>query len=66
MGNLDDRIAFATRRVLNGRRIVEKQKKLAAERRADPAAVQLLKTFEKSLAMFEEDLERLLAEQDAK
>jgi hypothetical protein len=62
MGNLDDRIAVATRHVTEGRRIVEKQKQLVAQRRAGPHGVELLATFEKSQEIFEFDLERLLGD----
>jgi hypothetical protein len=44
---------------------VTRQRQLAGGR-ADPAAARLLANFERSLVIFEEDLERLLAECDAK
>ena len=59
-----DAIAIATRHVEEGRRIVTQQRKLISEGLAVPNAVELLRTFEQSLKIFEADLERLLRERD--
>jgi len=48
-----------------GRRIVERQRKLIAEGRVGPdASAMILITFERSQEIFESDLDRLLQEQD--
>ncbi len=56
-------LEMATRHVSTGRRIVENQKALLAELRRDGhstiLAVDLLKTYEASLAAFERDLAEL-------
>ena len=64
MANLDDAIAMATRHVEEGRRIVERQRKLIAEERGGADANDLLRTFERSLEIFEGDLDRLISERD--
>jgi hypothetical protein len=47
-----------------GRRIVERQRKLIAEGRVGPdASAMILITFERSQEIFESDLDRLLQEQ---
>ena len=66
MRNLDEAIAIATRHVEEGRQIVERQKKLIAEKRGGHDAADLLKTFERSLDIFERDLARLISERDKK
>ena len=58
MPSLDDLIARARRHVESGRAIVERQRERVALERASPDARQLLATFEQSLSIFEEDLER--------
>jgi hypothetical protein len=63
MGNLDEAIALARKHVEEGRRIVERQQKLVAENRSGPDGFALLKTFERSLEIFEGDLDRLLKQQ---
>ena len=64
MGTLDDMIALATRYVAESRRIVERQRKLVAEKRGGPDGLELLKTFERSQEIFQRDLDRLLRERD--
>ena len=64
MRNLDDQIASATRHVENGRRIVQRQRERIASGTAAPGAHELLRTFEQSQAIFEEDLARLIKERD--
>jgi len=61
MWNLDEAISMARRHVEEGRRIVERQR---AKKRAGFDATDLLKTFERSLEIFEGDLERLLRERN--
>jgi hypothetical protein len=64
MGNLEIRIALASRHVDEGRRMVEQQRQLIAKHGPQPDTVALLKTFEQSLEIFQADLERLLEERD--
>ena len=66
MPNLDDMIAVATRHVVEGRRIVERQRERIASKKASFDGHLLLKTFEQSLAIFEADLARLLEERREK
>jgi hypothetical protein len=65
---LAKRIEMAERHVLDGRRIVSGQRRLVAAltpgRRAHREAVSLLHDFERSLAIFEDDL-ALLKQQAA-
>ena len=63
MSDLDHRIASARQHIEDGRRIVARQRELEASPHSDTEAASLLATFEQSLAIFERDLERLLAEQ---
>ena len=60
------RPAVAAHHVDEGRRIVEQQRRRIAESGAGSDEVDLLKTFEHSLAIFEADLARLLKERDRK
>jgi hypothetical protein len=62
--SLEDRIALATRLVNESRAIAEQQRKLIAEGRAVPNAIQLLKEFEETLEKLEAHLSRLLEERD--
>jgi hypothetical protein len=65
MDNLDARIALARTHVEDGRRIVERQRiRVASGLLPEPDASKLLEAFERSLAIFEEDLRRLLAEKN--
>jgi hypothetical protein len=64
MTSLDQNIAVAVRHVDQGRRIVEAQKKRMAKGADGSNSEQLLKTFEASLAIFEEHLTRLLRARD--
>ena len=66
MRNLEEAIALARRHVEEGRRIVEQQRKLIAEKRLGPDAADLLKTFERSLEIFEADLAKLRQDKDRK
>lgn len=66
METLEDKIALAHWHVEEGRRIVEQQRKLIAEKHGGPDALDLLRTFERSLAIFEGDLERLIQERERK
>ena len=66
MRNLEDAIAIATRHVDEGRRIVAQQRKRVAENGAGSDAADLLQTFERSLEIFESDLDRLLKERVGK
>jgi len=66
MSDWDRKIARARRHVEEGCRIIEHQRRLIAKRIAGPEAETLLATFERSLEIFEQDLERLLKERDGK
>ncbi|MET0677090.1 MAG: hypothetical protein ABW175_14925 [Bradyrhizobium sp.] len=65
MRDLNGLIEQATRHVEEGRRIVARQRKSIAAGNDNPAAIKLLRQFEKSQAIFQEHLERLQKEQDA-
>jgi hypothetical protein len=52
-----------TRHVENGPQIVVRQRQLIAARGASPEALAMLQTFEKSVEIFEADLDRLLKEE---
>jgi|tagenome__1003787_1003787.scaffolds.fasta_scaffold20872342_1 hypothetical protein len=60
MRNLQDLIVVATRHVADGRRIVQWQRDLIASGTKLPGAINLLARFERSQAIFEDDLDRLL------
>lgn len=64
MSDLDDKIAMARQHVIDGRRIVRQQRARIANKIGGPEAQSLLETFERSLEIFEQDLERLLTERD--
>jgi hypothetical protein len=64
--NLDQLIERAARHVESGRRIVERQRNLIESGPTLPGALDLLASFERSQAIFEEDLARLLKERDKK
>ena len=66
MGNREDKIAMARRHVEEGRRIVERLRRMIAEKRGGPDAKELLNFFERSQEIFEGDLERLMSEQARK
>jgi hypothetical protein len=66
MKNLEHLIAMATRHVDEGRRIVAEQRKRVADNNAGPDAAGLLQTFERSLEIFEYDLDGLLRERAEK
>jgi len=59
MTDLDKRIARAQRHVCDGRRIVEQQRIRVAQGHA-AEALQLLRLFEQTQVIFEDDLARLL------
>jgi hypothetical protein len=61
---LDKRIEQAMRHVLRGRQIVERQRNRARSASPPPGAVELLAQFERSQAIFEDDLARYLEERD--
>lgn len=66
MSTLDELIARGTLHVIEGRRIVEEQRRRVVAGTAVPGAVELLNTFERTPQIFEDDLERLLKERDSK
>jgi len=66
MKNLEELIAMATRHVDEGRRIVAEQRKRVTENTAGPDAAALLQTFQRSLEIFEYDLDGLLRERAGK
>ena len=57
---LDRRIALAIAHVENGRRIIERQRKIVADGLTGKGGRDLLETFERSQAIFETDLAELL------
>jgi hypothetical protein len=60
MRDIDQLIELAMRHVKSGRQIVERERELIASGRIAPGAVELLATFEKTQAIFEDDLGRFL------
>jgi hypothetical protein len=66
MSKLDKQIELAQRHVLEGRRIVAAQRERIARGEDSQDARDLLATFEQSLEIFEQDLQRLLDEQVSK
>lgn len=64
MSDLNHRIALSRRRVEEGRRIIKRQRDRMSAGSAATHTYQLLATFEKALALFEEDLARLLQLRD--
>ena len=62
MTALDDHIAIARRHVDEGRKIVERQRRLIMTGHAPYNAEDVLATFEASQRIFEDDLARLLEE----
>ncbi len=65
MPSLDTRIALAERHVKEGRRVVEQQRlRVASGASRGLLSRSLLATFERSLALFEQDLARLLRERE--
>jgi hypothetical protein len=64
MRNLDELIAMATIHVERGQIIVERQRELIEQRPHLDGALELLVTFERSQAVFEDDLARLIRERD--
>lgn len=65
MRDLSKLVEQATRHVEEGRRIVARQRKSIAAGNDNPAAIKLLRQFERSQSIFEEHLARLQKEQDA-
>jgi predicted DNA-binding WGR domain protein len=63
---LEDNIAMAQRHVDAGRRILQRQRVLIAQGTAGPDGLALLKSFERSQEIFEDDLNRLIRERDAR
>jgi hypothetical protein len=66
MDELDQRIALAQRHVKRGREIVERQRRIVAGGYALFDSKNLLATMERTLKLFEDDLERLLKEKAAR
>jgi hypothetical protein len=64
MENLDYRIALATLHVERGRIIVKQQRDLTKLRPNTPGAFDLLAAFERSQAIFEDDLARFIKQRD--
>ena len=64
--DLDSWIAVATRHVVDGRLIVERQRKRVASDPSNLDAVLLLETLEQSLVIFERDLDNLLLKRSRK
>jgi hypothetical protein len=67
--SVESKLAQATPHVVEGRRIVARQRALIAKERAagqDTAAEEVLVQFEKSLAIFEADLLAIQKAKDAK
>jgi hypothetical protein len=63
MFHISERLALARRHVARGRQIVERQQEIVRNSCLNTdEAVQLLALFEKTQAIFEEDLDRLLRE----
>jgi hypothetical protein len=63
MFHISERLALARRHVARGRQIVERQQEIVRNSCLNTdEAVQLLALFEKTQAIFEEDLDRLLLE----
>ena len=62
-----DQLAMARRHVLRGQRVVERQRKLVARKKAigedATASEALLETFERTLALLEDHLRLILKEQ---
>ena len=67
MSKLDDLIEIARKHVAEGRRIVAVQRqRIASGKLRGQDAHDLLTTFERSLEIFEHDLDRLLKTRDEK
>jgi hypothetical protein len=66
MRDLDALIELAKRHVEAGREIVARQRDLIASGRVALGAAELLEAFERSQAIFEDDLARFLKERDRK
>jgi hypothetical protein len=64
MRKLGEFIKQATLHVKQGRRIIAEQRKRIADGSGAPDAVELLKSFEQSQEIFEQDLDRLLKKRD--
>jgi hypothetical protein len=63
MFHISERLGLARRHVARGRQIVERQQEIVRNSGLNTKeAVQLLALFEKTQAIFEEDLDRLLRE----
>ena len=58
--SLEERSAQEALHVEEGRRIVEEQRKRIADKRGGSYGLELLRTFERSLEIFEADLDRLV------
>ncbi|WP_029085108.1 hypothetical protein [Bradyrhizobium sp. th.b2] len=67
MSTLDDQIKSAEQHVQDGRRIVAQQRERIASGKSfnEAKALELLHTFERTLAILEADLARLLADRDS-
>lgn len=65
MTDLEAHIEMARRHVAEGRRIVKSQHQRMAEGKAGQDGEDFLNTLEQSLAIFEDDLQRLLKEREA-
>jgi hypothetical protein len=66
MRNLNELIELASRHVEQGRHILQRQRDLIESGTSVPGALELLATFERSQAIFEDDLARLMSERDKK
>ncbi len=66
MDSLDHRISVAQRQVDDARRRVERQRRFIERDQATERSHDLLTMFEKSLKLFEDDLERLLKQKAAR
>ena len=66
MRYLDEQIELAKLHVEAGRRIVQRQRQRIASGSVPPGAEELLRAFEQSQAIFEDDLARLIKDRDGK
>lgn len=64
MSHISERLTLARRHVARGRQIVERQQLMVRNGAVNRAeAIKLLALFEKTQAIFEDDLDRLLREE---
>lgn len=66
MQNLNELVAQAERHVEAGRKIIARHRKRISDGTSAPGAAELLRLFEQTQAIFEEDLARLIRERAGK